>query len=191
MKPRVRSRLARPVAFGLAVLAAVNLVLVAAYAAGLRINTTASMPEGLYRLHRFTAGAIARGTVVAICPSPNVVAIAAPRHYFEPGPCPGNVEPLLKHIAGVAGDTVDVTNRAVSINGRPLPNSGRLARDCAGRPLAHIAAGRYTLARSMVWLYAPVPRSWDSRYFGPQRAADIIGTATPILIVGNGTACSS
>jgi type IV secretory pathway protease TraF len=43
----------------------------------------------------------------------------------------------------------------------------------------------------MVWLYAPVPRSWDSRYFGPQRAADIIGTATPILIVGNGTACSS
>ncbi len=190
MKARVRSRFGRPVALGLAVLAAVNLVLVAAYAAGLRINATASMPEGLYRLQRLTAGQIARGAVVAICPSPNVVAIAAPRHYFEPGPCPGNVEPLLKHIAGVGGDTVDVTDRAVSVNGKPLPNSARLARDCAGRPLARIPAGRYTLAPSMVWLYAPVPRSWDSRYFGPQRRADIIGAATPILIVGNGTACS-
>jgi conjugative transfer signal peptidase TraF len=191
MKRKGRSRLGRPVAYGLASLAALNLALIAAHAGGLRINTTASMPTGLYRLQRSETGAIARGTVVAICPSPKVVAIAAARHYFEPGQCPGNVEPLLKHIAGMGGDTVEVTDRAVSVNGRPLPYSARLARDCAGRPLQHVRPGRYVLAPGMVWLYAPVARSWDSRYFGPQRAADIIGLATPVLIVGSARACSA
>jgi conjugative transfer signal peptidase TraF len=185
-----RSRLPRPAAIGLAVLALVNLALVAAYAAGLRINTTASMPEGVYRVRHAASGALPRGTVVAVCPSPSVIALAAPGRYFGPGPCSGNVEPLLKHIAAEAGDIVTVSDRAVSVNGRALPNSGRLARDCAGRPLAHVPDGRYTLSRGMVWLYAPVGRSWDSRYFGPQPVSGIIGVATPVLIVGNGRACA-
>lgn len=187
---KLRARLSRPVALGLAVLVLANVALLAAYALGLRINTTASMPEGIYRLRPYRSGEIQRGTVVAICPDAAVLAIAAPRHYFEPGPCPGNVEPLLKHVAAVGGDAVDVSDRAVSVNGRPLPNSARLARDCAGRPLPRIPAGRYAIAPSSVWLYAPVARSWDSRYFGPQPAADIVGIATPVLIVGSGRACS-
>lgn len=189
MKTRVRLR--RPVSVGLTALVVINLALIAANAAGLRINTTASMPEGIYRLRKYEAGPIARGTIVAVCPSAALIAGAAPRHYLGNGPCPGNVEPLLKHVAAVGGDEVDVSDRAVSVNGRPLPNSGRVARDCAGRPLARISAGRYAIAPSAVWLYAPVARSWDSRYFGPQPAAGIIGIASPVLIVGTGRACSS
>jgi conjugative transfer signal peptidase TraF len=166
--------------------------LVAARAAGLRVNTTASMPEGIYRLSAYDRGALARGTIVAICPSADVRAVAAARHYFEPGPCPGDVEPLLKHVAAVSGDQVGVTDRGISVNGRLLPNSGRLARDCAGRPLARIPAGRYTIAPNTVWLYGPVARSWDSRYFGPQPATGIVGIAKPILIVGTpNAACPS
>ena len=182
--------MSRPVLFGLAVLLLANVALIAAYGAGLRINTTASMPEGVYRLRAIRSGPIERGTIVAICPSPAVLAIAAPRHYFEQGPCPGDVEPLLKHVAAVAGDRVDVSDRGVRVNGEPLPNSGRLQRDCAGRPLKRIPAGRYAIAPNEVWLYAPVARSWDSRYFGPVPIAGIVGTATPVLIVGVGKACS-
>jgi conjugative transfer signal peptidase TraF len=185
-----RPRLSWPVVVGLAALVLVNVALLGAYALGLRINTTASMPQGVYRLRPLASGPVALGTVVAICPSAKVLAVAAPRHYFEPGPCPGNVEPLLKHVAAVGGDRVDVSDRAIIVNGRPLPNSGRLARDCAGRSLPHAADGRYRIASDDVWLYAPVARSWDSRYFGPQPAADIVGTATPLLIVGTGKACA-
>lgn len=172
-------------------LLALNVGFVAAYAAGLRINATSSMPIGIYRVEPLASGMLRRGTVVAICPSSAIIAVAAPRGYFLAGPCPGNVEPLLKHVAAVSGDIVRVSDRGVAVNGRALPNSVRLSRDCAGRPLARIPAGRYQLGPGSVWLYAPVPHSWDSRYFGPQPATAIVGAATPVLIVGNGRACGA
>ncbi|MGD0472462.1 MAG: conjugative transfer signal peptidase TraF [Candidatus Velthaea sp.] len=184
-------RLSRPATIALVTLLSVNLTLIAAYTAGLRINRTASMPEGLYRIVAYHAGPIARGTVVVVCPSANVLALAAPRHYLDPGPCPGNVEPLLKHVAAIAGDEVELSEGAVSVDGAALEQSGRLARDCAGRPLSRIPAGRYRIANGTVWLYAPVARSWDSRYFGPQPASGIVGIAQPVLIVGTGQACAS
>lgn len=177
-------QLRRRIALILTAFVLAGCALVAARAAGLRINATASMPEGVYRLSAYDRRTLARDTIVAICPSADVRAVAAARHYFEPGPCPGNVEPLLKHVAAVTGDHIEVTQRGVSVNGRLLPNSARLPRDCAGRPLARIPAGRYTIAPDSVWLYAPVARSWDSRYFGPQSAAAIVGIAKPLLIVG-------
>lgn len=185
-------RLQRRLAIVLAAFVLAGGALAAARAAGFRINTTASMPEGIYLLGAFSGGLPARGTVVAICPSADVRAVAAARHYFELGPCPGGVEPLLKHVAAISGDRVAVSDRGVSVNGRALPNSGRLSRDCAGRPLARIPAGRYVIAPNLVWLYAPVARSWDSRYFGPQPAAGIVGIAQPVLVVPNDNpGCSS
>jgi conjugative transfer signal peptidase TraF len=188
---KFRSRVSRPVLLILGLLLALKVAVVAAYAAGLRINATASMPEGVYWLRKYSAGSIGRGTVVTVCPSPAVIALAAPGRYLGPGPCPGNVEPLLKHVAAVAGDRVDVSERAVRVNGQALPNSGRLARDCAGRPLSRIPAGHYTIAPNRIWLYGPAARSWDSRYFGPQPIANILGTATPVLVVDRSAACGS
>jgi conjugative transfer signal peptidase TraF len=189
---KVRSRVSRPARVILGLLLALKVALMAAYAAGVRVNATASMPEGVYRLQKFSAGPIGRGTVVAVCPSPAVIALAAPGRYLGPGPCPGNVEPLLKHVAAVAGDRVDVSEHAVRVNGLALPDSGRFARDCAGRSLSRIPAGHYTIASNRIWLYGPVPRSWDSRYFGPQPVAGIIGLAKPVLILGIGNAaCAS
>jgi conjugative transfer signal peptidase TraF len=182
-------RLDRPALFVIAGLVALNLAFVAAYAAGLRINSTASMPLGVYRVTSYRSGPIARDTLVAICPSAAMLAVARPRGYLGPGACPGNVEPLLKHVAAIGGDRVDVTEHAVSVNGRTLPRSGRLQRDCDGRPLPRIPAGQYTLTAGNIWLFAPVARSWDSRYFGPQAATHVIGIAKPVLIVGEGRAC--
>lgn len=184
-------RLRRLALSGAALLIVAGLVVAATRALGLWINATASMPEGIYRLTPFDGTPLARGTVVAICPSAAVLAIAIPRHYLEPGSCPGHVEPLLKHIAAIAGDRIDVSERAISVNGTPLPSSGRFARDCGGRPLPRLPAGRYTVPPHRVWVYAPVGRSWDSRYYGALPDSGILGTARPFLIFGIGNAdCS-
>jgi conjugative transfer signal peptidase TraF len=177
--------------FVLAGLISLNLAILTATAAGLRINTTASMPLGVYRVTNYRSGPIQRDALVTVCPSEAILSVALPRKYLGPGACPGNVEPLLKHAAAVGGDRVDVSDRGISVNGRGLPRSGRLRNDCDGRPLPRIPAGRYTLAAGTIWLYAPVARSWDSRYFGPQATTRVIGIATPVFIVGEGQACKA
>ncbi len=169
-----------------------GLAVVAARVADLWVNNTASMPEGLYRLTRLAGRTVARGTVVAVCPPSRVIAFATARRYLGPGRCPGNVEPLLKHVAAFAGDRVDVSEDGIRVNGTLLANSGRFAHDCAGRALQRIPAGSYTIAPHRVWLYAPVGRSWDSRYYGAVPDAGILGIAQPVLIFGIGNAtCAS
>ena len=180
----------KPLVAVLAAFAAADLAIAAAAAAGLRINTTASMPLGLYRVAPRDAAPITRGTVVAVCPPAAALAVALARNYLRAGTCPGNVEPFLKEVAAVAGDVVDVSNGGELVNGRALPASGRLARDCQGRPLAHVASGRYVVTPGSVWLYAPVAASWDSRYYGAAPEANVVGTAQPLVIVGRGSACS-
>jgi conjugative transfer signal peptidase TraF len=175
----------RCAAIVLGLLALGNVLFLAAQAAGLRINMTASMPQGIYLIRQAGSVAPQRGSLVVICPSANVLAVAIPRQYLQPGPCPGNVEPLLKKVAAVPGDTVTVSDAGVVVNGQPLPNSLRIARDCQGRSLPRIASGRYTLAQGSLWLYAPMTRSYDSRYFGPQPSANVVGLAAPMLIVGH------
>lgn len=186
---RVRS-ISRRAALFLGLLVLGNVAFLAAQAAGLRINTTASMPQGIY-LIRHGAAMPQRGNLVVICPSASVLVVAIPRQYLRPGPCPGNVEPLLKEVAAVPGDTVGVSDAGVVVNGRSLPNSLRVAGDCRGRSLPRIASGRYRLGRGSLWLYAPVTRSYDSRYFGPQPTANVVGLATPVLIFGHaGASCA-
>jgi conjugative transfer signal peptidase TraF len=176
-----RERLRRALAVSAATLALGGGLFGAVRAAGLWYNSTPSMPEGIYRLNRSAVAPLERGTIIAICPSPAVLAVAVPRRYLAPGPCPGNVVPLLKRVAAVGGDRVDVTERFVSVNGQKLPDSGRFERDAAGMPLPRIPAGRYSVAPNKVWLYGPNPRSWDSRYYGAQPVAGVLGTATPVL----------
>lgn len=176
-------RIGRPALLTLAFLAAADLAIVLFQTAGLRVNATASMPLGLYRVEAYHGEPLARGALVTVCLAPGALTFARARNYLKPGPCPGEVEPLLKHVAALGGDRVDVSARGVTVNGRALPDSGRVAHDCAGRPLPHVRDGRYVLAPGTIWLYAPAPRSWDSRYFGAQPAVSIAGLAAPVLTV--------
>jgi conjugative transfer signal peptidase TraF len=155
-----------------------------AEAAGLRINATASMPRGIWRVE--AAGTrIARGEVVSIClPDTPVVREAAQRGYISAGGCPGGREPLLKPIAAIAGDAVAVTADDVAVNGEPLTDSAPLYKDSAGRPLQPIPAGVYHVSAGTVWLLSGHdPHSFDSRYFGAVPVASIQGIAHPIWVV--------
>lgn len=67
------------------VFAASGAILVTAGKAGYRLNTTASMPWGLWRIGPASAD-IARGTIVSAClPSGAIVRMALRRGYLEPG----------------------------------------------------------------------------------------------------------
>ena len=103
------------------------------------------------------------------------------RHYLGAGSCPDGSEPVVKVLAAVAGDRVEVTADAVLVNGVRLPHSRPLDRDRGGRELLPFAAGEHRLEPGEVWLYSPYEeRSWDSRYFGPVPRRAVLSVYRPL-----------
>ena len=95
---------------GFRVLGFLTAILVLGYgivAGELRFNLTPSMPLGIYRLVPVPISAVARGMAVAVCAPTGASALGRSRGYLSIGRCPSGTEPLLKVIAGVAGDDVD------------------------------------------------------------------------------------
>jgi conjugative transfer signal peptidase TraF len=154
----------------------------AAGAAGYRINTTPSVPVGVWRIS--PASAVARNAVVVICPPDSeTFRLARSRGYVPHGGCPGGYRPLFKPAAALAGDVVTVTAEGLAINGVPVPNSRALVRDGAGRAMPRVAAGHYPVAPGTLWLVSSGnPSSFDSRYFGPLLAARVQGIARPVWV---------
>ncbi len=158
--------------------------LATANVAGVRVNTTASMPRGVWRVTSSDAP-LRRGEIVTVCP-PNTQPVrqGAQRGYIPAGSCPGGYEPLVKPIAATAGDVVAVSAQGVMVNGQPVQGTAQLAQDSAGRPLRPFPAGAYPVAAGEVWLLSGHdPRSFDSRYFGPVPAANVRGEARPVWVM--------
>lgn len=172
----------RRVYVGLAIM--VGLVLMAGFgggAAGLRINTTDSMPRGLWLMEPAPPH-LKHGMIIIVCPPPGPAArLALRRQYFRKGWCKSGSEPLLKPVVAVAGDVVRVTASGVSVDGVPVPRSDLLKRDSAGRKVTPVAPGTYRVRPGEVWLVSSYnARSFDSRYFGAVPAAGVQGIARPV-----------
>jgi conjugative transfer signal peptidase TraF len=152
------------------------------HAAGLWINTTDSMPLGLWR--QTTSQAAKPGDVVLLClPETPATKLGQARGYIAPGSCPTGQEVLLKPIVATAGDVVTVSAGAISVNGQALANSGQLPHDSKGRPLPAFPAGTYRVPAGQVWLVSSHnPRSFDSRYFGPVPATVIRSDVRPVWV---------
>lgn len=106
--------------------------LLAGWLADVRWNGTPSMPRGLYRLKR---EAPQRGDVVALCLEGEAATLALARGYLRPGGCPSGAQPLLKYLAGLPGDQVDLGPEGVRINGVLQPDSRPRQADRQGRKL--------------------------------------------------------
>lgn len=160
-------------AAGLAALAGV------AAMAGVRVNTTASFPLGLYRE---TGEKPAVGALVLSCPPPGEdSALALGRGYIGPGFCPGGYGYVIKKLVAGPGDRVTVTDSGVTVNGEPLPNSAPFAADPSGRPLPRYrTAGRTLLTGEVLLLSDYHPRSFDGRYFGPVGSSGIRAVIRPL-----------
>lgn len=155
-----------------------------ARAVGLHWTLTESVPRGIYQR---TDAPLVRGTLVAFCLPLTHAEFGWQRGYLAGVPdvpllreCPNGYQPLLKPIAAVAGDVVDVTPEAVRVNGEPIAQSHTQNQDRAGRALPHVPWGRYVLRAGELWVMSTYhPLSWDSRYFGPIRAESVIATVVP------------
>jgi conjugative transfer signal peptidase TraF len=135
-------------------------------------NHSASAPIGLYLV---SPGApLEPGDMVVAWPPAQARALAASRHYLPPR------VPLVKRVAGAAGDTICGDGAMVSLNGSPIAR--RLAADHSGRPLPQwdgcirLRQGSYFLLMTLR------PDSFDGRYFGPTMQGDIIGKARPLWL---------
>jgi conjugative transfer signal peptidase TraF len=169
---------------GSGALAVLSLACITASHLGYRINSTPSMPEGIWKVDPIT-GPIRRGQIVSICPVDSTIfQTARSRNYLSWGLCQGGYSSLLKPVAAVPEDRLTISRQGISVNGVTAANSRSMAKDSLGRPMTQMQAGCYTVKLGTVWLVSSHPESFDSRYFGPLPCANILGEAKPIWIGG-------
>ena len=132
-------------------------------------NASDSAPRGLYRV--FPGVLPGRGDmVIAWAPEP-YHRLAAERHYL-----PGNV-PLVKRVAALAGDRVCAIGPTIQVGGKTIAH--RLAVDGKRRAMPWWQGCR-TLGTGEYLLLMDAPASFDGRYFGISRAAQLVGKARPL-----------
>lgn len=130
-------------------------------------NASASAPIGLYRVS--ASREAVRSDMVIAWPPDAARRLGAERHYL-----PANV-PLVKRVAGTAGDRVCAEGRVVTVNGRLA--AVRRSEDLRGRPLPWWRGCEVLRPGDLFLLTADVPQAFDGRYFGVTRRGQIIGRA--------------
>lgn len=167
-----RNRTRRWAAFLTPLVGALTLSIALPPAPRLLWNASASAPIGLYIVR--PGKAPHRGdTVIARVPA-GVRSLASSRRYI-----PVNV-PLVKHVGGVAGDTICAAGTRVAIDGKMVVV--RRLLDGARRPMPWWTGCQRVRADQVFLLSPDAPASFDGRYFGVSLTSDIVGTARPLWV---------
>ncbi|MGE0471957.1 MAG: conjugative transfer signal peptidase TraF, partial [Nitrospira sp.] len=153
--------------------------LVLVHAAGLRLNTTRSIPLGFYLMSN---DPIEKGSYVLFCPPERLeFDLAKERGYIGAGFCPGGYGYMMKKVLAAPNDVVSVTDEGVLINGTLMPASQPSEADSMGRPLPRFRVTDHVLAASELLLMSDTnSRSFDARYFGPVHRAHIQSLIYPV-----------
>ena len=136
------------------------------------VNLTASMPRGLYLLSRDRSPREHEIVVVRLSPAANAIAVS--RGYLAAH------HPVLKRVAGVAGDRICRFGGAVSINGQPAAIARARDRTDRALPRWH---GCLHLRPRQLFVLGAAAGSFDSRYFGVIDQSAIVGIAHPVWII--------
>ncbi len=151
------------------------------YKLGYRVNVSESYPRGIYKT--ITKKDIEHGDFVMFCP-PNsrLMQEALKRGYILKGVCDGGFYPLLKKVAALQGDRVEVA-KYVYINGKKQPNSRLYAHDPKGRPLPKTKDNNITVPKGYMFLLSDYHElSFDSRYLGLIEKNATISLMKPVYI---------
>gem|GEM_PF-424747 len=157
----------------------------AATAFDLRVNTTVSMPTGLYRE---VPPQLERGAWVVFCLPEEPARLGRDRDYLRRGSCADGSQELVKEIAAVPGDCVAFSRAGLTVNSHAVPGTAIQAIDRSGRALPHAAFGERRVAPGELWVLGlDHGVSWDSRYFGPVPACQVRAGAMPVLTFALGS----
>ena len=99
---------------------------------------------------------------------------------FIPGDCPGGYAPVLKPVfQATVTQPVVFTQQGFVMDGKLVPNTAPRTRTHSGVVLAHYPFGTYS---DGLWAISDFnPNSYDSRYFGPVKEADIRFYVQPLF----------
>jgi len=135
------------------------------------------MPQGIYKLRKVIPK---RGDVVGACIPDSFATLALDRGYLPKGMCKNGTKPVMKYVAAVPGDVVEVKLDGIQINSDSVPNTRSYQYDLLGKPIPN-RLGVYTLQEGEHWLLSNHDSgSLDSRYFGP--ITKTLGVVEPVFI---------
>jgi conjugative transfer signal peptidase TraF len=133
---------------------------------GLYFNLhSSSLPTGFYqRLDQVAE----KGMYAATCLTPEIARYGLDRGYLLKGSCTTGIQPVMKKIYALDGDTVVMNSDKIIINGERSNDLEILERDSRGREVKRFFSGICRLDKNEYWLMSDYKvNSWDSRYWGP------------------------
>jgi conjugative transfer signal peptidase TraF len=139
----------------------------------LLFNGSASEPVGLYVRSLAQPGP---GRLVAFHPPP------AARTYVAAHMPQIGRGGILKELVAGPGAQLCIEGQMLVLDGEAL--GAVIERDSAGRELPHWQGCRVLGAGEYAAFSSRIPKSFDSRYFGPVRDSDLIGVFRPLWVVG-------
>ncbi len=144
----------------------------------LYINTSDSLPKGLYKVTR--GQSIQKGDLVLSCLKDEDSRMAFERGYIGVGTCPLHHAGIGKHVAATQGDLVEIDETGIKVNLTFVPKSKPARADGHGQLLPNInlkvrlGAGEYVLVNSAA-------NSFDSRYLGLFDRSQVQGHLTALV----------
>lgn len=149
--------------------------------AGFRINTTSSLPRGLYIT---VDEPVQIGAVVLVCPPvSSATEEARARGYVGfSADCPERFQRLIKRVVGTPGMVVNIASDGrLAVDGREQANSLARTADGYGRPLSAFFSSSRTLAEGEYLVLGDTEKSFDGRYFGPVDRGAIRSVMRPVF----------
>lgn len=158
-------------------------------AARLTLNTTASMPLGIYQKSSINTDDLKLNQDIMLCPiDPKksfVMNFAVQHDWLERSPaskCPDHLVPFIKKVAALPGDSVNLDWHGITVNGKLYPKTALTILLSDMRPPPHIPLGNYEVKPGTLWVYDNnSSRAFDSRYWGPIEKSQILDGVRPVF----------
>lgn len=146
------------------------------YIIGIRINTTPSIPLGIYMIIDKSPE---KGDFIMFCPPDKpIFREARKRGWINKGFCEGEFGVMMKVLVAKAGDVVSINEYGVIINDILYDNS----KPIMALNLSPFYLSNYTLQeREILTMTDHNPLSFDARYYGVLNKQYIRGVIKPIF----------